>query len=68
MGVDNFVQVYNQIRKSLKRKRESRRQAEKVLAVVNPTRHAKRKIRIAAKHRVNKKRKIMNMKMGRSGR
>lgn len=68
VGVDNFVQVYNQIRKSLKRKRESRKQAAKVLEVVNPMRHAKRKIRIAAKHRAHKRRKIMNMKMGQWGR
>ncbi|KAJ3705626.1 hypothetical protein LUZ61_009331 [Rhynchospora tenuis] len=68
IGVDNFVRVYNQIRKSLKRKRESRKQAEKVLAVVNPTRHAKRKIRIASKHREHKRRKIMGLKMGRWGR
>ncbi|KAJ4812893.1 Small subunit processome component 20-like protein [Rhynchospora pubera] len=68
IGVDNFVQLYNQIRRSLKRKRESRKQAEKVLAVVNPTRHAKRKIRIASKHREHKKRKIMGLKMGRWGR
>jgi U3 small nucleolar RNA-associated protein 20 len=68
LGVDNFVPVYNQIRKSLKRKRERRKQAEKVLAVVNPTRHAKRKIRVAAKNRAHKRRRITSMKMGRWGR
>ncbi|OVA05421.1 Down-regulated-in-metastasis protein [Macleaya cordata] len=67
LGVENFVQVYNQIRKNLKAKRDKRRNEEKVMAVVNPMRNAKRKLRIAAKHRANKKRKIMTMKMGRWG-
>lgn len=65
MGTQNFVQVYSQIRKNLKAKRDKRRQEEKVMAVVNPERNAKRKLRNAAKHRANKKRKIMTMKMGR---
>ncbi|KAJ8770561.1 hypothetical protein K2173_018052 [Erythroxylum novogranatense] len=65
LGIQEFVQVYSEIRKSLKRKREKRRQEEKVMAVVNPTRNAKRKLRIAAKHRAHKKRKIMSMKLGR---
>ncbi|XP_073005480.1 uncharacterized protein [Typha latifolia] len=63
IGVDNFVQVYNQIRKNLKHRRESRKQVQKVLAVVNPMRYAKRKLRISAKHREHKKRKVMSMKM-----
>nr|GEV01026.1 hypothetical protein [Tanacetum cinerariifolium] len=66
IGVQNFIQVYNSIRKNLKAKRDKRRQGEKVMAVVNPMRNAKRKLRIAAKHKVNKKRKIMTMKFGRS--
>lgn len=65
IGIQNFVQVYSEIRKNLKAKRDKRKQEEKVMAVVNPMRNAKRKIRIAAKHRANKKRKIMTMKMGR---
>lgn len=65
IGPHNFVQIYSQIRKHLKAKRDKRRQEEKFMAVVNPVRNAKRKLRIAAKHRVNKKRKIMTMKMGR---
>ncbi|KAK9288950.1 hypothetical protein L1049_017421 [Liquidambar formosana] len=65
LGIQNFVQVYSQIRKNLKAKRDKRKQAEKLMAVVNPVRNAKRKLRIAAKHRVNKKRKIMTMKIGR---
>ncbi|KAL0287544.1 UNVERIFIED_CONTAM: Small subunit processome component 20 [Sesamum calycinum] len=65
IGMQNFVQVYSQIRKNLKVKRDKRKQEEKIMAVVNPTRNAKRKLRIAAKHRAHKKRKIMTMKMGR---
>ncbi|XP_051119137.1 uncharacterized protein LOC127243259 [Andrographis paniculata] len=65
MGVQKFVQIYSQIRKNLKEKRDKRRRDEKVMAVVNPVRNAKRKLRVAAKHKANKKRKMMTMKMGR---
>nr|KYP57020.1 U3 small nucleolar RNA-associated protein 20 [Cajanus cajan] len=65
LGTQNFVQVYNLIRKNLKAKRNRRRQEEKLMAVINPMRNAKRKMRIASKHRANKKRKIMTIKMGR---
>ncbi|KAK7331457.1 hypothetical protein VNO77_25682 [Canavalia gladiata] len=65
LGTQNFVQVYNLIRKNLKLKRSKRKQEEKLMAVINPVRNAKRKLKIAAKHRANKKRKIMTMKMGR---
>ncbi|CDP19419.1 unnamed protein product [Coffea canephora] len=65
MGMQNFVQVYSQIQKDLKAKRDRRKHEEKLMAVVNPVRNAKRKLRIAAKHRANKKRKIMTLKMGR---
>lgn len=64
IGVQNFVQVYSQMRKTVKEKRDKRRREEKIMAVVNPTRNAKRKLRIAAKHKAHKKRKIMSMKMG----
>lgn len=60
-----YVEVYNDIRKNLKAKRDKRKKEENVMAVVNPTKHAKRKLRIAEKHRVNKRRKIMKMKFGR---
>ncbi|PSS35668.1 Small subunit processome component like [Actinidia chinensis var. chinensis] len=63
IGMTNFVQVYSQIRKNIKAKRDKRKQEEKVMAVVNPMRNAKRKLRIAAKNRANKKRKVMTMKM-----
>ncbi|EEF44174.1 conserved hypothetical protein [Ricinus communis] len=65
LGIQNFVQVYSEIRKSIKVKRDKRKKEEKVMAVVNPMRNAKRKLRNAAKHRAHKKRKIMTMKMGR---
>ncbi|KAL7121582.1 hypothetical protein ACP275_02G190700 [Erythranthe tilingii] len=64
IGVQHFVQVYSQIRKNLKVKRDKRKQGEKIMAVVNPTRNAKRKLRIAEKHRAHKKRKFTTMKVG----
>ncbi|XP_057982940.1 uncharacterized protein LOC131167895 isoform X2 [Malania oleifera] len=65
VGIQNFLHVYSQIQKNLKAKREKRRQEEKIMAVTNPMRNAKRKLRISAKHAAHKKRKIMTMKMGR---
>lgn len=65
MGTQNFVQVYSQVRKQLKAKRDKRKQEEKLMAVINPMRNAKRKLRVAAKNRANKKRKVMTLKMGR---
>ncbi|KAF5199197.1 Small subunit processome component 20-like protein [Thalictrum thalictroides] len=65
IGVENFVKVYNEIRKILKAKRDKRKHQDKLMAAVNPKRNAKRKLRIAAKHRAHKKRKIMSMKKGR---
>ncbi|KAG9451956.1 hypothetical protein H6P81_004860 [Aristolochia fimbriata] len=62
MGIETFVQMYNQIRKSLKGKRDRRKQQLKRMTVINPMRHAKRKLRIAEKHRANKRRKIDKMK------
>ncbi|XP_050894848.1 uncharacterized protein LOC127101461 [Lathyrus oleraceus] len=63
IGTQNFVQVYNLIRKNLSLKRNKRKQEEKVMAVINPMRNAKRKLKISAKHRANKKRKVMTLKM-----
>ncbi|KAL5542673.1 hypothetical protein UlMin_010383 [Ulmus minor] len=65
LGIQTFVQIYSEIRKSLKAKRDKRKQEEKVMAVVDPVRNAKRKLKNAAKHRAHKKRKIMGMKFGR---
>ncbi|KOM39691.1 hypothetical protein LR48_Vigan03g307300 [Vigna angularis] len=62
LGTHNFVQVYNHIRKNLMLKRNKRRQEEKQMAVINPMRNAKRRLRISAKNRANKKRKIMKLK------
>lgn len=52
-----FEQVYGEIRKYLKVKRDKRKQEIKLMAVVNPMRNATRKLRIAAKHRANKRKK-----------
>ncbi|KAM3327222.1 small subunit processome component 20 isoform X1 [Capsicum chacoense] len=65
IGMQSFVQIYSHIRKSIKSKRDKRKQEEKVIAVINPMRNAKRKLRIAEKHKAHKKRKMMTMKMGR---
>ncbi|KAJ1406610.1 hypothetical protein SESBI_24968 [Sesbania bispinosa] len=65
LGTQNFVEVYNVIRKNLKLKRNKRKQEEKLMAVINPVRNVKRKLRITAKNRANKKRKIMTIKIGR---
>ncbi|XP_050219970.1 uncharacterized protein LOC126670312 [Mercurialis annua] len=65
LGIQNFVQVYSEIRKIIKVKRDKRKKDEKVMAVVNPMRNAKRKLRLASKHRAHKKRKMTTMKMGR---
>ncbi|OWM88808.1 hypothetical protein CDL15_Pgr020762 [Punica granatum] len=64
-GIENFVRAYAQIRKDFKDKRDKRKRDKKLLAVVDPERNAKRKLRIAAKNRANKRRKIMSLKMQR---
>ena len=65
LGIQKFVQVYSQIMKSLKTKRDKRKQEEKRMAVINPMRNAKRKLRIAEKQRSSKRRKITTMRMSR---
>ncbi|XP_076896866.1 uncharacterized protein LOC143550000 [Bidens hawaiensis] len=65
IGDLKYVQVCHLIGKNLKAKREKRKQGVKIMAVVNPERNAKRKLRIAEKHKMNKKRKIMSLKFGR---
>ncbi|CAH8334303.1 unnamed protein product [Eruca vesicaria subsp. sativa] len=65
LGVQMFVKVYREIKKSLEVKREKRRQEEKVMAVVNPERKARRKRKLASKNRANKKRRMMRCKMDR---
>ncbi|MQL78120.1 hypothetical protein Taro_010527 [Colocasia esculenta] len=65
VGVDHFVKAYNQARKISKEKRDKRKRGEKLMAVINPMQHAKRKLRISAKHSAHKKRKMAAMKMGR---
>ncbi|EOA39466.1 hypothetical protein CARUB_v10008061mg, partial [Capsella rubella] len=65
LGSQTFVQVYREIKKSLETKREKRKREEKLMAVVNPERNAKRKLKLAAKNKANKKRRIMSSKMDR---
>ncbi|XP_021745735.1 small subunit processome component 20 homolog [Chenopodium quinoa] len=65
LGTQNFVQVYNQMRNDLGEKRFKRKQEEKLMAVINPVRNAKRKMGVSAKHQAHKKRKMMATKMGR---
>jgi U3 small nucleolar RNA-associated protein 20 len=61
----NFVEVYHRIEKNFVAKRKKRKQNEKLMAVIDPMQNAKRKLKISAKHRANKKRKIMTFKTGR---
>ena len=65
IGSDKFVEVYKSFRMGLKQKQDGRKQAQKIVAAVDPERHAKPKRRMAAKHREHKRRKIMAMKIGR---
>ena len=65
IGPEKFAEVYRSVHKGLKQKRDSRKRAQKIIAAVDLERHAKRKKRIAGKHREHKRRKIMAMKMGR---
>ncbi|OAP14261.1 hypothetical protein AXX17_AT1G27410 [Arabidopsis thaliana] len=46
-------------------KREKRKREEKLMAVINPERNAKRKLKLAAKNKANKKRRILSNKMDR---
>lgn len=63
LGAEEFMRVYSHIRKDLKSRRDKRKREENVMAVVNPMRNARRKLRISSKHRANKKRKMATMKM-----
>ncbi|CAE5958438.1 unnamed protein product [Arabidopsis arenosa] len=65
LGSQMFVQVYSEIKKSMEAKREKRKREEKLMAVINPERNAKRKLKLAAKNKANKKRRIMSNKMDR---
>ncbi|VVA98294.1 unnamed protein product [Arabis nemorensis] len=65
IGSHMFVQVYRDIINSLETKRKKRKREEKLMAVINPERNAKRKLKLAAKNKANKKRKIMSNKMSR---
>lgn len=65
LGNQVFVEIYSEIRKSLKTKREKRKREEKLMAVVNPERNAKRKRRLASKNKANKKRRMTSLKLSR---
>ncbi|XP_020872517.1 U3 small nucleolar RNA-associated protein 20 isoform X2 [Arabidopsis lyrata subsp. lyrata] len=65
LGNKMFVEVYSEIRNSLRRKREKKKREEKLMAVVNPERNAKRKLRLASKNKANKKRRMTSMKLSR---
>ncbi|EOA25292.1 hypothetical protein CARUB_v10018607mg [Capsella rubella] len=65
LGSQMFVQVYNEVKKSLEAKREKRKREEKLMAVINPERNAKRKLKLASKNKANKKRRILSSKMQR---
>ncbi|CAH8355708.1 unnamed protein product [Eruca vesicaria subsp. sativa] len=65
LGNQLFVEVYSEIRKSLRSKREKRKREEKTMAVVNPERNAKRKLRLASKNKANKRRRMTSMKLSR---
>lgn len=65
LGGQLFLEAYSQIRRDIGVRRNKRKREEKLMAVVNPARNAKRKLRMSAKHKAHKKRKIVAMKMGR---
>ncbi|OAO98584.1 hypothetical protein AXX17_AT4G35520 [Arabidopsis thaliana] len=65
LGNKMFVEVYSEIRNSLRTKRDKRKREEKLMAVVNPERNAKRKLRLASKNKANKKRRMTSMKLSR---
>lgn len=68
LGNQIFVEVYSEIRRSLKNKREKRNREEKLIAVVNPERNAKRELRLASKNKANKRRRMTSMKFSRGAR
>ncbi|ESQ34339.1 hypothetical protein EUTSA_v10009353mg [Eutrema salsugineum] len=65
LGSQMFVQVYREVKESLEAKREKRKREEKLMAVINPERNAKRKLKLASKNKANKKRRMMSCKMAR---
>ncbi|KAG0630923.1 hypothetical protein M758_1G214100 [Ceratodon purpureus] len=62
LGVNEFVQVYNNVRQGVKDLREKRKRAQKLNVLVDPERNAKRKIRLNHKRQAQKKRKIIDSK------
>lgn len=62
LGVNEFVQVYNNVRQRVKDVREKRKRAQKLNVLVDPERNAKRKLRLNQKRQAQKKRKIIDSK------
>lgn len=62
LGVNEFVQVYNNVRQRVKDLREKRKRAQKLNVLVDPERNAKRKIKLNLKRQAQKKRKIIDSK------
>ena len=60
--MNEFVQVYNNVRQGVKDLREKRKRAQKLNVLVDPERNAKRKIRLNHKRQAQKKRKIIDSK------
>jgi len=58
MGVESFVQAYNLVRQKVKATRDKRKKIEKITAIVNPMRHAQKKMKLTGKRQAQKKKKI----------
>lgn len=65
MGVESFVQAYNLVRQKVKATRDKRKKIEKIAAVVNPMRHAQKKMKLTGKRQAQKKKKILKNKIRR---
>lgn len=65
MGVESFVQAYNLVRQKVKATRDKRKKIEKIAAIVNPMRHAQKKMKLTGKRQAQKKKKILKNKIRR---
>jgi U3 small nucleolar RNA-associated protein 20 len=65
MGVESFVQAYNLVRQKVKETRDKRKKIEKIGAIVNPMRHAIKKMKLTGKRQTPKKNKILKNKIQR---
>lgn len=62
VGVREFVSAFNSVREKMKKRRESRKIAGKIAALVDPESTARRKLKLSAKRQAQKKRKIQEFK------